>query len=72
MLIPPLEPPLPCPPTVRALGYFLLCFLDYWGCLVRVETDFVIFWVKFDQNNAKEGRPKLDILNVRGLMLMVK
>ena len=58
---------------MSALGYFFLdVFLDYWGCLVRGETDFVKFWVKFDQNNAKEGRPKFDILKVRGLMLMVK
>ena len=61
------------PPTVSTLGYFLSRrFLDYWGCLVRGEPDFVKFWVKFDQNNAQEGRPKFDILKVRRLMLMVK
>ena len=71
MLISPMDHPPPA--TVSALGnFFLRCFLDYWGCLVRGETDFVIFLVKFDQNNAKEGRPKFDILKVRGLMLMVK
>ena len=70
MLIPPSDPP---PSTVSALGYFFtLCFLDYWGCLVRCETDFVTFWVNFDQNNAKEGRSKFDKLMVRGLILMVK
>ena len=58
---------------MSALGYFFSRrFLDYWGRLVRGETDFVRFLVKFDQNNAKEGRPKFDILKVRGLMLMVK
>ena len=61
------------PPTVSPLGYFFSRrFLAYWGRLVRSETDFVKFWVTFDQNNAKEGRPKFDILKVRGLMLMVK
>jgi len=29
--------------------------------LVRGETHFVKFWVKFDQNNAKEGWPTFDI-----------
>ena len=47
-------------------------FLDYWGCLVCCETDFVKFWVHFDQNNAKEGPPKFDKLKVGGLILMVK
>ena len=71
MLIPPSEPP---PPTVSALGnfFFSLCFLDYRGRLVRGETDIVKFWVKLDQNNAKEGRPKFYITKVRGSMLMVK
>jgi hypothetical protein len=45
--------------------------LDYFGCLVRGETDFVKFWVEFDQNKAKEGWPKFDISKVRGLMLTV-
>ncbi len=73
LLIPPSDPPPPPPPTVSALGYFFSnVFLDYWGRLVRGETDIVKFWVKFDQNNAKEGRPKCDITNVRGSMLMVK
>ena len=28
--------------SVSALGYFFSeCFLDYWGCVVRCETDFV-------------------------------
>ena len=71
MLIPPLDPT--PPPTVSALGYFFCAvFLDYWGCLVRGETDLVIFWVEFDQNNVKEGQPKFDIIKVRGLMFMVK
>ena len=71
MLIPPSDPP--APPTVSALGnFFLLRFLDYLGCFVRGETDIVKFWVKFDQNNAKEGWPKFDIIKVRGLRLMVK
>ena len=62
MLIPPLDLP---PPTVSALGkFFLRHFLDYWGRLVRGETDIVKFWVKFDQNNAKEGRTKIDIIKV--------
>ena len=42
----------PPPPTVRALGYFILqClfFIYYWGCLVRCERDFVNFWVNFDK-----------------------
>ena len=46
--------------------------LDYWVCLVRGETDFVIFWVEFDKNKAKEGQPKFNILQVKVLMLMVK
>ena len=71
MLIPPLDPP--PPPIVSALGYFFFAtFLDYWGCLVRCETDFVKFWVNFVQNNAKEGRPKFDKSKVGGLILMVK
>ena len=70
MLIPPSDPP--TPPNVSALGFFFNVFLDYWGCLVRCETDFVTFWVNFDQNNAKEGRSKFDKLLVRGLILMVK
>ena len=53
-------------PTVSALGYFLCALLDYWGCLVRCETYFVKFWVNFDQNNVKEGRPKFEKLKVRG------
>ena len=59
--------------TVSALGYFFLQrFLDYWGCVVRCETDFVPFLINFDQNNAEEGRLKFDKLKVRGLILMVK
>ena len=47
MLIPPSDPPLS---TWSALGYFCFAmFLDYWGCLVRWETDFVKFWVKLDK-----------------------
>ena len=58
---------------MSVLGYFFTQrFFVYWGCLVRGETDLVKFWVKFDQNNAKEGQPKLDKLKVRGLILMVK
>ena len=60
-------------PTVSALGYFFHdVFLDYRGRLVHCKTDIVEFWVKFDQNNAKEGRTKFDITKVRGSMLMVK
>ena len=52
---------------MSALGYFFSQrFLDYWGCLVHCETDFVKFWVDFDQNNAKEGRPKFYKLKVGG------
>ena len=36
------------------------------------ETHFVTFWISFHQNNVKEGRPKLDNLKLRGLILMVK
>ena len=56
--------------TVSALGYFFSAtFLDYCCCLVlRCETDFVKCWVKFDQNNAKEGRAKFDKLKVGGLI----
>ena len=36
------------------------------------EIDFVAFWVNFDQNTAKEGRPKFDKLEVRWLILTVK
>ena len=58
---------------MSALRYFFCdVFLDYLGCLVRGETDFVTVWVNFDQNNAKQGRPKFDKLEVRGLILMVK
>ena len=46
--------------------------LDYWGCLLRCETDFGKFWVNFDQNNAKVGRPKFYKLKMGGLILMVK
>ena len=71
MLIPLSDPP-PLT-TVSALGYFFLQrFLDNWGCSVRCETDFVKCWLNFDQNNAKEGRPKFDKLKVGGLILMVK
>ena len=49
MLIPPSDPP---SPTVSALGYFFLRrFWDYWGPLLRGETDFVKFWVEFDGQN---------------------
>ena len=57
---------------MSTLGFFCDAFLDYCGRLVRGETDIVKFCVKFDQNNAKEGRPKFDITKVRGTMLMVK
>ena len=33
--------------------------------MVRSETHFVTFFLNFDQNNAKEGWPKLDKLMVR-------
>ena len=57
----------------EALGYFFSAtFLDYCGCLVHWETDFVAFWVNFDQNEMKEERPKFDKLMARGLILMVK
>ena len=42
------------------------------GLFGSCETDFVKFWVNFDQNNAKEGQPKFDKLKVGGLILMVK
>ena len=65
MLIPPQDPPPYC--ERLRLFFSLNVFLDYWGCFVRGETYFVKYLVKFDQKNAKEGRPKLDILKVRGL-----
>ena len=43
------------PPSVRALDFFRDFFLDYWGCLVRGETDLVKYWEKFDQNNVNGG-----------------
>ena len=47
------------PPNCEHLRlFFLWHFLDYWGCLVHCETDFVKFWVKLYKNYAKEGRPK--------------
>ena len=46
---------LPAPPSVRALDFFRDFFLDYWGCLVRGETDLVKYWEKFDQNNVNGG-----------------
>ena len=52
--------------------FFCYIVIYYWGCLVRGETDFVKFWVKYDQNNATEARGKIYILKVRELMLMVK
>ena len=65
--------------TVSALSYFFLqCSLDYWGCVVRCETDFVPFLENFDQNTAKQRKRRtakilqFDKLNVRGLVLMVK
>ena len=56
------------PPTVSALGYFFLRrFLDYWGCVVRCETDFVPFLKIFDQNNAKQrGRRTAKIWQIKG------
>ena len=39
--------------------------MDYWGCLVHYETDFVKFLVKIDENNAKEGRPKFNKSKVK-------
>ena len=57
ILIPPLDPPAPHCERPR---FFLQCFVDYCGCLVRGETNLVKYWV-FDQNNAKEGQPQLDI-----------
>ena len=65
MLIPPSDPP----PNVSVLGYFFpATFKDYWGCLVRCETDLVKCWVKLDKNNAKKGRLKLDKFKVRSLI----
>ena len=51
---------------VSPVGYPVRLFLDNLGCLVRWETGYVTFWVNFDQNNTKEGRPKLDKINVKG------
>ena len=55
MLIPPSDP---TPPTVSALGnFFLRRFLDYWGRLVRGETDIIKFGlnlIKTTQN--KDGQ----------------
>ena len=70
----------PPPPTVSSLGYFFSrCFLNYWRCLVRCETDFVPFLLTFDQNNTKQRErrtgqnlTKFDKLKARGLILMVK
>ena len=40
--------------------------IDYWGCLVRCETDFVQFLGKF-WSNANEGPPKFDkICQIKG------
>ena len=75
MLIPPSDPP---PFCERLRLFFLQRFLDYWGCVVRCETDFVPFLINFDQNNAKQrGRRtakiwQFDKLKVRELILMVK
>ena len=58
MLIPPSDPP-PLYLERFRLFFVLQCFfLDYWGCLVRCETDFVKLWVKLDKNNKKEKRKK--------------
>ena len=72
MLIPPLDPP-PPPSSYCDRHRLYVCvmfFLDYWGCLDRGETDLVKLSVKFDQNKAKDGQPKFDILKVSGLILM--
>ena len=37
---------------------FSATLLDYWGSLVRCETDFAQFLVNFAQNNAKQGKKK--------------
>ena len=43
------------PPYCEPLRlFFFRRFLDYWGCVVRCETDFVPFLINFDQNNAKQ------------------
>ena len=34
-------------------------FLSYSGCLVHCETDFVTFWINFDQNNATRRTAKI-------------
>ena len=44
--------------------------MDYCGCLVLGETDFVTFWGNFDQINVKEGWPEFDKIEVRGSILM--
>ena len=31
------------------------------GCKVRCETDFVRFWIKFEQNKAKQGQHKFNL-----------
>ena len=42
-------------------------FLDYWRCLVSCETDFVLFLVNFDQNNAKQHKRRTaKILQIKG------
>ena len=51
--------------------FFLQRFFNYLCGLLCCETDFVTFWVNFDENNAKEEWLKFDTLKVRGLMLMV-
>ena len=49
--------------------FFATFFLDYWGCSVRGATDFLKFRVKFNQNNAKEGRPKFEIIKMSGMLV---
>ena len=72
MLIPPLNPPPLCCEHLRQI--VSATFWDYWGCLVRYETDFVNFWVKLDikKNNTKRRTAQIFNLKVRGSILMVK
>ena len=38
------------------VGRTYLKAFDYWGCVVRCETDFVPFLLSFDQNNTKQRK----------------
>ena len=52
--------------------FFFFHLNFFWGLFGTLWNRFWKFWVKFDWNSTKEGRPKFDKLKVRRSILIVK